>query len=172
MIFEDFFENAGYGHVGRWPGHCCGEDAAVRGAGGEPEPGHDRGLIMVEPLAARKLDKGADVAAEKPLFFIASLLRHAPGNANAFADESQKIDRAVFAEQVCLHDKRPAQLLADGDAPQQQLILAQRCFYCNGAIVLGVGHATRSPKAEVRRPKSEMTRSVWSAWSLLPLSII
>src|SRR5258706_10547264 len=140
MVLEDFFDDTRDGHFLGRVVHGRVKDAAIRGAAEKPQPGDDGGLIGVEPLGARKLDERADVTAEKALLFLAAVFRHAPADGDTFAEQLEKIHRRLLAEEFGIHHKRPAQLLGDGDALEQELVLAERRRDGNGTMVLSVCH--------------------------------
>ena len=72
--------------------------------------------------------------------FFTSFFRHAPADGDRLADDFEKIQGRLFAEEIGLDHERTAHLLSDANAFEQQLVLAQRRGDGNGTIFLSVRH--------------------------------
>src|SRR5262249_36611987 len=99
------------------------EDAAVGGAGEEPQPGEDLGVVLVQVVDEAAAGGGAgDDAVE-----VARLLGEgvdAPGD--GLGGDVLGGEGGPVGEEVELEAEQPRHLLAAGEARQQQDVLAQR----------------------------------------------
>src|SRR5260221_7485494 len=70
MVLENFLNDSRNRHLVRRVGHCRVENPAISGARQKPEPGNDRGFIIIVSLRSRFLNKRSDVPAKKSVFVL------------------------------------------------------------------------------------------------------
>ncbi len=118
------------------------EDAAVRGAAEQPQPGPQGHLVAGVLAGADGLPAGTDDAVEVALAAVVQLQRQAHG----FTQQLVELDRGVLRGQLQVVLEGPSEFLAAFQALQQQDIGAQRAVDLHQALGLGQCHL-RSPLA-------------------------
>ena len=125
-VSEDLRNDVGDGHPL--------EDAAIRGARQEPEPGHHFGPIIGEALITAALGEAADEAVDIAIAAVGQSDRQR----HLLADDVVKGDRGVFREQIQVKAEELRNPFMAREPLQEQNVPAQRSVDGNESVVLGV----------------------------------
>ena len=115
LVAEDLFDDVGH--------RLALEDAAVRRARQEPQPGHEGRAVAAASAVGRGLHEAADVAVEVARRFAVEQVQ---ADRRVAADHGVEVQVGVFAGEVHVDLEQPAELLGDRGADDQHLVLAQR----------------------------------------------
>ena len=108
-------------------------DAAVGGAGEEPQPGNYGGLVTAEAMPRGELNEAADVAMEAAFAAAPSVQAEGDG----LADEGVEVEVVVGADEFGLELEQAADGFLAGEADKAELVLAERGVNRDEAAVLG-----------------------------------
>ena len=112
------------------------EDAAVGGAGEEPDGRDHGGPVGSQAPATVELGEAADHAVDVPR----AALRAREAHRHVLADDVVEADGVVFAQQVELVAGQAAEALGAGDAAQEQGVRTERRAEGEAPVSLGSGH--------------------------------
>src|SRR5262249_19351461 len=118
------------------------EDAAVGGAGQEPQPGDHLGAVGAE---AAEVPAAGGEAADDAVEEARLLVEVVDAKGDPLADDIRGGDRVILREQFELVAEQPRHLLASGEGPEQQHILAQAGVDGQESLFLSVSRHDRLP---------------------------